>query len=262
MRSTAQDPPDRWLLRQPADLPLRLFCFSHAGAGASTFGAWAKPLTPAGVDVCPVQLPGRENRFREPPHDRLEPLLESLVSALHRHLDRPYALFGHSLGALLAFELARFLSAVGLRPERLLVSGRIAPQLRDTRPPMHGLPDTELVARLRELGGIPDALLEHQELLALQLPTLRADLAVNETYRHVAASPLDVPVTAFGGDRDPRVAVSELRAWALTTRAAFRASVLQGDHFFIASSRSRLLMELCDDLRRSPAAGAPRSAPT
>ena len=257
MTATAQGLSDRWLLRSPADLPVRLFCFSHAGAGASTFGAWAGPLARAGVDVCPVQLPGRENRFREPPHHRLEPLLEALGSALFRHLDRPYALFGHSLGALLAYELARVLSAVGLRPERLLVSGRIAPQLRDTRPAMHGLSDTELVAGLRELGGIPDALLDNRELLAMQLPTLRADLAVNETYRHVAGPPLEVPVTAFGGDRDPKVGIAELRAWARTTRAGFRASVLPGGHFFIAGSRNRLLAELCGDLGRSPAPGVP-----
>ena len=118
-------------------------------------------------------------------------------------------------------------------------------------------PDTELVAGLRELGGIPDALLDNPELLAMQLPTLRADLAVNETYRHVAEPPLEVPVTAFGGDRDPKVGIAELRAWARTTRAGFRASVLPGGHFFIAGSRNRLLAELCGDLGRSPAPGVP-----
>ena len=135
--TTERSASDRWLLRQPTDLPMRLFCFPHAGAGASAYGSWAGALAGAGVDVCPVQLPGRENRFREPRHHRLEPLLEALVSALQRHLDRPYALFGHSLGALLAYELARFLSGVGVGPDRLLVSGRIAPQLSDPRPPMH-----------------------------------------------------------------------------------------------------------------------------
>ncbi|HET6694524.1 MAG TPA: alpha/beta fold hydrolase [Pedococcus sp.] len=252
--TTGRSASDRWLLRQPADLPMRLFCFPHAGAGASAYGSWAGALASAGVDVCPVQLPGRENRFREPRHHRLEPLLEALVSALQRHLDRPYALFGHSLGALLAYELARFLSGVGVGPDRLLVSGRIAPQLSDPRPPMHGLPDAELVARLRELGGIPDAVLESPELLALQLPTLRADLAVNETYRHVPGPPLDLPVTAFGGDRDPKVAVAELHAWRRTTRAGFRASLLPGDHFFVARNRDLLLKELGVDLALSPVA--------
>ncbi len=248
MTSRDRDASNRWLLRRPTDLPLRLFCFSHAGAGASVYGPWIKPLAAAGIDVCPVQLPGRENRFRESPHHSLEPLMEALVSALQRHMDRPYAVFGHSLGALLAYELARFLCAIGRPPERLLVSGRIAPHLRDPRPTMHDLGDCELVARLLELGGIPDALAESRDFIAQQLPVFRGDLTVNETYRHVDRAPIDVPVTAFGGDQDPKVSLVELHAWRRTTRAAFRVVVMPGDHFFVVTARERLLATVSAEL--------------
>lgn len=240
----------RWLASEPDHgAPLRLFCFPHAGAGAGAYRAWATPLARAGVAVCAVQPPGRETRFREPLCTRLDTLVDAVVPALAPHLGAPYALFGHSLGALVAFEVARRLRTLGAPPPaRLLVSGRIAPQLADTRRRLHDLPEGELLGELQALGGIPPAFLEHRELLALQLPVLRADLALNENYRHPSGEPLAVPISAFGGDRDPKVDERELRAWGEQTEAGFRARLLPGDHFFVSSALPLLLRDVADDL--------------
>jgi medium-chain acyl-[acyl-carrier-protein] hydrolase len=246
--SGLRDP--RWLAAEvDPDASLRLFCFAHAGAGASAYRAWVAPLARAGVAVCPIQLPGRETRFGEPAHARLEPLLDALVPQLEPFLDRPFALFGHSMGALVAFGLARALRAAGgPLPVHLGVSGRIAPQLRDRRRRLHDLPDHELLAELRALGGIPAAALELGELLALTLPVLRADLALNESYRHVDGERLPLPITAFGGDADPKVDAEELRAWEHQTSARFRMRLLPGGHFFVNASLALLLPELLADL--------------
>jgi len=241
-----------WLTREP-DLraPLRLFCLPHAGAGASAYQPWAATLSRAGVAVCPVQPPGRESRFREPPFREVGALVDALAPALRPWLDRPYAVFGHSMGALIAFELAHRLRETGApAPVRLAVSGRIAPQLADPRPRMHDLPDERLVARLRQLGGIPDGVPGAAELLAMQLPLLRADLALNECYAYVPRPPLDVPVSAYGGVSDPKVSAAELSAWQLQTTAEFRVRMLAGGHFFPRTAQPLLLDGLAAELVR------------
>lgn len=240
----------RWLLREPNQhARLRLFCFPHAGAGASAYRAWPAPLAADGFDVCPVQLPGRENRLGEPAHRAIEPLVEELVDGIAHHLDRPYALFGHSMGALVAFELARSLRQRGAAlPWHLFASGRIAPQREDPRPKLHDLADAGLLARVMELGGVPSELRAAPELMAFQLPLLRADLAVNENYRHSAESPLAVPITAFGGERDPKTDDAEIRGWAEQTSAGFTMRTLPGGHFFLHDSVQLLLRYLVVDL--------------
>lgn len=239
-----------WLLPAPdARSRMRLFCFHHAGAGAGSFRPWVAPLAAEGVAVSAVQLPGRENRFLEAPYTRLDDALGALVPELTPWLDRPYAFFGHSLGALVAYEAARaVVAAGGPAPVHLHVSGRIAPQLSDPRRRLHRLSDPELLAELRALGGIPAAVLENRELMALTLPVLRADLAVNEGYRHAAGTPLDVPITAFGGSDDPKVQPLELGEWARQTSARFRVCVLPGGHFFTSTALPELLREILGDL--------------
>ncbi len=243
----------KWLLREPnRHARLRLFCFPHAGAGASTYRAWSAPLARDGFDVCPVQLPGRENRLGEPAYLAIKPLVEALVEGIIPYLDRPYALFGHSMGALVAFESARSLRQRGARlPCHLFVSGRIAPQREDPRPRLHDLADAALLTRLTELGGIPSALRACPELMAFQLPLLRADLAVNENYRHVPAPPLAVPITAFGGEQDPKTDDAEIRAWAEQTSERFSMHALPGGHFFVHDSVQPLLRNLVIELSRS-----------
>lgn len=243
----------KWLLREPnRDARLRLFCFPHAGAGASVYRAWSRPLAAEGFDVCPVQLPGRESRLGEPAHLTIIPLVEALVEGIIPYLDRPYALFGHSMGALVAFELARSLRERGAGlPCHLFVSGRIAPQREDPRPKLHDLADVPLLTRLTELGGIPSALRASPELMAFQLPLLRADLAVNEKYQHVSAPPLAVPITAFGGEQDPKTDDAEIRGWAEQTSERFSMRTLPGGHFFVHDSMQLLLRCLVIELSRS-----------
>jgi len=231
---------------------VRLFCFPYAGGAASVYRPWIERLSPD-VHVHPVQLPGRETRMREQAFDRIESLTASLADALVPHLDRPFALFGHSMGALIAFELARELRRrQAPAPVRLLVSGHRAPQIPRTRTTRYDLPEPELVAELRHLGGTPPEVLAHPELMQLVLPLLRADFAVVETYTHREAPPLDCPITAFGGvdDRDANEPLMD--AWRAQTRGAFALHMFPGGHFFLKDTTSAVLDLVSRDLRQTP----------
>lgn len=242
--------PDRWITR-PRPAPrarLRLFCLPHAGGGASAFRGWADAL-PAEVETCPVQLPGRENRIAEPAFDRLEPLVQALADAVDAWLDRPFALFGHSNGALIGFELARALRARGRPgPAHLFSSGRRAPDLPLPTPPIHAHPEPEFLAELAELGGLPQALLDHRELLALLVPTLRADVAIHETYVFREQAPLACPITGYGGVADPKVSREQLEAWARHTAGPFVRRMFPGGHFYLQEDRDAVLRTLSADL--------------
>ena len=223
----------------------RLFCFSYAGAGASVYRLWPAGL-PAELEVCAVQLPGRETRLQERAFTHLPDIISALIVALRAEFDRPFAFFGHSMGAVVAAELARALQAgAGPVPEHLVVSGRRAPQLADTDEPIHRLPDAAFVAELnRRYGGIPREVLQHQELLDLLLPCLRADLTALETFQPPAGPPLSVPISAFGGSEDHRTSREQLDAWRHATQGAFRSRVFPGDHFFLNARRAELLADL------------------
>lgn len=235
----------RWLPRSPRETPgLRLFAFPWAGGGATVFQTWASGL-PADVELLPVQLPGREERLGEPAFERIEPLVEATRQALAPHLDVPFAFYGHSMGALVAFELTRALRRRGgPMPARLMVSGRRAPHLPVPRPHLHALPDAEFLAGLRRLQGTDDAVLESSELMALVLPTLRADFAVCETRVHAEEPPLDLPITAFGGVSDREAGFADVAAWRHHTRGGFRSRMFPGHHFFPRSCRVALLAEI------------------
>jgi medium-chain acyl-[acyl-carrier-protein] hydrolase len=175
---------DRWLIRYapPAVPRLRLFCLPYAGAGASLFASWPD-LLPDGVELNAVQLPGRENRLREEPFTHLQPLLPGVGRGDTAVSRSSLCLLGYSFGALLAFELARYLRRDGSPlPQHLFVLGRRAPHLESNAPPVHRYSDAELVAWMRDLGGTPTLILEHPELLPIFLPILRADLTLHETY--------------------------------------------------------------------------------
>lgn len=232
---------------------LRLFCFPYSGAGASIFYPWLDRV-PATIEVCPVQLPGRESRLAEAPFTRLEPLVRALAAALLPHLTRPFAFFGHSMGALVSFELARRLRRqYGLSPVRLCVSGHSAPQLPDRDPPLHALPEAELLRQLRQLNGTPEAVLAHAELRALVLPVLRADLAVCETYVYRAGRPLDCPISACGGLEDAFVSREQLAGWRAQTGSSFSLHLFPGDHFFLNTARPLLVVTLARLLSHAPA---------
>ncbi|MEU4447799.1 alpha/beta fold hydrolase [Actinosynnema sp. NPDC050801] len=239
----------RWVKPTPeaADAPLRLFCFPHAGGGGAFFRAWRDRLRPR-VEVCPVVLPGREFRIDETPYRRMEDLIGPLCDGLRPHLGRPYALFGHSMGALVAYEVARRFTAEGRAPVRLVVSGRRAPHVAALRRPLADIPDDDLVTAVSRLGGTPDVLLEERGLWRLLLPCLRADFAVDEGYRPADGPRLGCPVSAFTGDRDPEVEPAQADLWRVTTDGGFRLHVHPGDHFYLTGLPDAVRDDLVADL--------------
>ena len=225
-----------------------MFCFPYAGGGASTYRGWGASL-PNDLEVCPVQLPGRESRLREPAFTSIESMVPAAADALAPYLNLPFVLFGHSMGAAISFALARELRRRGLpQPLHLFVSGRRAPHLPAREEPIHQLPDPEFMAKLRELNGTPEEVLQHAELMKLLLPILRADFAVNETHVFTAEEPFDFALSAFGGLGDEDVTREDLEAWRLHTRGRFRARMLPGDHFFVHSARDLILEAVARDL--------------
>lgn len=230
---------------------LRLFCFPYAGGVASAFRLWAQNLPPT-IELNAIQLPGRESRFREPPFAELPPLIQTLADVLNPLLTKPCAFFGHSMGAIVGFELARHLRRQH-NPHllHLFVSARDAPQLKLAEPLLYNLPEPEFIVKLRELGGTPEAVLQDAELRAMVLPLLRADLSVNEAYAYSPEPPLDIPISAFGGLRDPRVSEENIRPWAEQTSKAFILRMLPGDHFFMNGAPMALLQALVQDLQHA-----------
>lgn len=229
---------------------LRLFCLPYAGGGASAYRLWPEGLPPF-VEVCPVQLPGRERRTREPLFTEGPPLVEAIGQAILPLLDKPFALFGHSLGAMLSFELARYLRRRHEHePLQLFVSGRGAPQLPYQEPPIHALPEQEFIAELANYDGTPKEVLEHAELMQLLLPILRADFRINETYAYTHGPPLGCPLSAFGGQQDLKASREGLEAWGAQTTGDFSVRMYPGGHFFINTDRACLLRDISRDLLR------------
>lgn len=242
---------DSWIAFRKPNPParLRLFCFPYAGSGASIFRTWPDGL-PSDVEVCPVQFPGRGTRLMETPFTELSPLVEALAQALVPLLDKPFAFFGHSLGALVGFELARQLRRQsGVQPVHLFVSADRAPQIPHRDRPIHALPEGEFLVELRRLNGIPGKVLEEAELMQIMLPILRADFAVYETYVYTTELPLGCPISAFGGLQDHRVSRGDLEAWRGQTSASFSLRMFPGDHFFLNTAQSLLLEALSQELR-------------
>jgi medium-chain acyl-[acyl-carrier-protein] hydrolase len=228
---------------------LRLFCFPYAGIGASIFRTWSDGL-PADVEVCPVQFPGRGTRLMETPFTQLSPPVQALAQALVPLLDKPFAFFGHSLGALVGFELARQLRRQsGVQPLRLFVSADRAPQIPHRDRPIHALPEGEFLDELRRLNGIPGKVLEDLELMQIMLPVLRADFAAYETYVYSTEPPLNCPISTFGGLQDHQVSRGDLEAWRDQTSVSFSLRMFPGDHFFWRTTQPLLLQVLSQELR-------------
>lgn len=239
---------------------LRLVCLPYAGGGARIFRNWQAALPPD-VELCAVQPPGREQRFGEAALTAMPVLVSALADALATLPAAPLAVFGHSMGALIGFELVRELRRRGLpEPQRLIVSGANAPHLPrgDTR--WSDLDDPGLLDYVREMGGTPDAAFDNPELMQLFLPLFRADFSLCETYAFHEDTPLTVPVSAFGGARDQYVTTPGLAAWARHTVAPFQAEILPGNHFFIDSQADLFLSRLNGVLQqttRGPVMPAP-----
>ncbi|KPI16613.1 Thioesterase [Actinobacteria bacterium OK074] len=213
---------------------LRLLCFPHSAAGPLVYRPWRR-LLGAEVDVCAVEYPGRGRRLREPAARRWEPLVDEAAAALTALPPLPYAVHGHSLGALLAYETCRALARLPVpQPSALVVSGMAAPSLWPVRDPVHHLPDDELLARVGDFVTLPAGALADDDVRAQLLPLLRADLEVSETYRHQPGPPLTCPVTVLAGSDDPFTpAERHVRVWAAHTSGPCRSRTFAGGHHFL-----------------------------
>lgn len=243
-------PAERWLAYREANprARLRMFCFPYAGGGASAYRGWGASL-PQEIEVCPVQLPGREGRLREPPFTRSEEMITAIADALTPWLDLPFVFFGHSMGGMIGFDLTRELRRRGrILPLHLFVAGRRAPQLPARDEPIHDLPEPEFIERLRELDGTPEEVLQHAELMKLLIPLLRADFAVNETYEYAEEPPIDIGISAFGGLSDVDVSREDVEAWSVQTRGRFRMRMMPGGHFFLHTQKDLILESVARDL--------------
>lgn len=226
---------------------VRLFCFPYAGGGPHVFRNWSD-LLPPGVEVCAVQLPGRGGRMSEPPYKRIPPLVEALSQALSPFFDKPFAFFGHSLGALISFETARQLRReLKASPARLFVSGRRAPQI-PREYAIYNLPEREFLSELKRLNGTPAQILEDPDLMRIMMPVLRADFEIVGTYAYTPESPLEIPISVFGGLNDGEAERAELEAWREQTTTDFSLRMFAGDHFFIHTARSSILWALWQQL--------------
>jgi medium-chain acyl-[acyl-carrier-protein] hydrolase len=236
---------DRWLsyTNVAADGRTNVFCLPFAGGGASFYRAWMRWT--ASIALCPLQPPGREERFVETPFDSMEPFVRAATDALLPHLSHPYALFGHSMGALVSFEIMRALRERGAPlPMHLFVSGAPAPQLASAVTPIFDLPEERFFVAVKRYGGLPEEVMQSRELLDLLIPRLRADLAVTGTYVYAPQPPFDVPITAFAGIGDHIVLPSLVEGWGAQSVGAFQFERFAGGHFFITEHAREIVLKL------------------
>lgn len=234
-----------------AEASMRLFCFPYAGAGSSMFSSWAHQL-PSEIELHLVHLPGRDKRIREPLQVDLFPLVKSMSEAMYPLLDKPFAFFGHSMGALLSFEVARHLRrGHSLLPNHLFISSRWPPQLPDPNAHLYQLSEHDFLKATESLyGSLPEIIKQDPEVLKLFLSIMRADLTMLGTYQYDQETPLDCPISVFGGVQDPSVTEEELKAWQQQTTTSFNLKMFPGDHFFIQSSRPTIIKDISQNLSR------------
>lgn len=233
-----------------ADAPVRLLCLPHAGAGAGAYRAWGRSL-PESVAVCPVQPPGREKRRAEPPVTSAPEMGRRLAPEIIDLVRPPYALFGHSAGALSAFEVSREIRRLGgALPVHLFVAGRRAPADPPIRTRLAGLPTDELATVLRKMGGTPEDVLADLGMLELLQPLLVADFQVSEVYEYLPEPRLPIPITAFASTRDHFADAEQVDGWRHETSARFQRLVLDGGHFAIFENSSTVLGRIAEDLAR------------
>ncbi|MEV2250870.1 alpha/beta fold hydrolase [Streptomyces sp. NPDC050147] len=219
---------------------IRLLCVPPAGTGAAMFRPWATALAPD-IEVIAVRLPGRETRFGEQPATHVDDLVPELLDGLRPWLKAPHAWFGHSMGALVAFEACRMSLRTGLAvPSRLHVACHPGPQLVERRFAGVGPSDDDLMAYLRDVGGVPEEIRQSPAFAAF-LPMLRADFDVLRTYRHRPGPPLDLPISVYGGASDDGVDARELAAWGEHSSTGCEVRMLPGGHFFPREDPGRLL---------------------
>ena len=212
------------------------------------FRGWQEALN-GEIQLCPIQLPGRQNRVAEPPFTNVTALVEALLPALEPFLDIPFALFGHSMGALVSFELARECRrSLRIAPACLFVASRRAPHMPDPFQHIAQLPDAAFLAAVHRFQAAPSQLLGNPELAQLMIPAIRADISLCETYRYRSEPPLDCPISAMAGSQHDEVSAFELNAWSDQTRAGFKVRKFAGGHFFLEECASLLVEAIKEDM--------------
>jgi surfactin synthase thioesterase subunit len=225
--------------RPSRNATVRLVCLPHAGGSAPFFLPVAAALSP-GVDVVAIQYPGRQDRRTEPPISDLAVLADQVHAVLRRQPEMPLTIFGHSMGAVLGFEVSRRLEADGHGPVRLFVSGRRAPSThRDEK--VHLLGDAGIMAEIRNMDGTASTVLGDDELMRAALPALRADYRAAETYICAPEIVVSCPIVALTGDHDPKTTVEEAEAWAQHTTGPFEIEVFPGGHFFLTEYADQII---------------------
>jgi medium-chain acyl-[acyl-carrier-protein] hydrolase len=247
--SQARPTANRWVSPLPNDSRPAILCFPYGGGGASLYRGWSG-FTPASIAICPVQLPGREDRFGEPLFLHMTELVTAAADAIAPLLRTPYAFFGHSLGGMIAYELTHELMRRGAPlPMHLFVSATVAPQLASTIAPIYQLPKEDFLREVQRYQGLPAEVVEHPELLDLLLPRLRADLTVTGTYQYVERPPLTIPITAFSGMADDIILPAAVEGWREQTVTTFRHESFPGGHFFIAEHARAIVSIVARALR-------------
>ena len=231
------------------DAGLRLFLFPYAGGGPAVFGKWSAGI-PDNVEMWVAHYPGRGSRHREPSIKELDILVEGLALSIQPLLEKPFAFFGHSMGALVAFELTRHLNQNNLpQPIILFISGCGAPQRSEQRPLIHILPDDEFLLALKQFNGIPVEFLQKPDAMELLLPILRADFQAIENYHFITRqSKLGMPIIAYGGLEDPRVSQEALEGWTSQTSSSFKSIYFSGDHFFINIAKDEIVLSIAKEM--------------
>lgn len=243
MRTSAASA-DPWIRRfHPAPgAPLRLVCLPHAGGSAGYFLPVSEALSP-GTDVVAVQYPGRQDRLREKCLEDIGELADRVLASLRPLTDLPLVLFGHSMGASVAFEVARRMQEEGRAPAALFASGRRAPS-RHRSEGVHLKDDEGFLAEIRALGGTDSALLDHEGILRMVLPALRGDYKAAETYRYDPGPPLRCPVVAMAGDADAKTPLDDVGAWREHTSGPFELDVFPGGHFYLGERCAEVVAKL------------------
>lgn len=229
---------------------LRLFCFPYAGGGGLVYKEWYKKL-PSNIEMHIAQLPGREQRFSEELPGSVEEIIRYLKRDIQPYINEPFVLFGHSMGALISYELARTLmEEQDKAPVRLFVSGKSAPHLKNIDTPTYNLSKEQFIKKIKSFNGTPKEIIEDEEIMNVFEPKLRRDFEVCDTYKFTNTSHLTCPITVFGGTDDHVVPKTHLEAWReLThTKEPCHVHLLKGDHFFIYNHTSFIINSIIEDV--------------
>jgi surfactin synthase thioesterase subunit len=243
-------PGPRWFEHlSRARMPLlRVFCLPYAGGSTEVYRGWQRWFPPE-IDICLIHLPGRGRRMAERAFTRAMPLVNAIAERMGPELTVPYALYGHSMGALISFELSwELIRRYGDGPQHLFVSGRSAPQWPRLEPPTFHLPHDDFIAELRRLNGTPPDVLDNPDLIKLFLGVLRADFEAVETYEYRSRGPLDCPITVYCGLQDEDVSQESCRAWRDQTTSCCEIRMLNGDHFLVRDPQPEFVNAFRNDI--------------